>query len=101
MTKVEKTKEWSRSQICLPKDNLKTEGLLRAQRHVMVSTIETCCAPINMSMLIGMEYARMWQRNRDKYTVKRQAAMGGRDFKNDYAWWLKLHKTNRCFCSVF
>lgn len=33
-------KEWSKSFICRPKDNLITEGLQRARRSVMVSSLE-------------------------------------------------------------
>lgn len=37
---VEKNKEWTKALLQRPKDNLITEGLLRAQRNVMVTTIE-------------------------------------------------------------
>lgn len=37
---AEKYREWSRTLLCKPKDNLVTEGLLRAQRVVMVTTLE-------------------------------------------------------------
>ncbi|XP_017850054.2 uncharacterized protein LOC108604995 [Drosophila busckii] len=96
MTKVEKTKEWSRSQICLPKDNLKTEGLLRAQRHVMVSTIETCDVPSGMSWLLGMEYGRIWLRDRNEFLQKLADSVKSKVIMHDYEWWLKQRNTNKC-----
>ncbi|EDW11663.1 uncharacterized protein LOC6576225 [Drosophila mojavensis] len=94
-----KSKEWSRSLICRPKDNLTTEAGLRAQHHVMVSSLERECVPGTMAMLIGMEYARIWLKDREAFQKKRDDSKV-KFIKNDFDWWLKLRKTNRCFCSI-
>ncbi|EDV94181.1 GH25193 [Drosophila grimshawi] len=95
-----KVKEWSRSLICRPKDNLTTEAGLRAQRHAMVPSIECESFPNSMSMLIGMEYGRTWLRDRDEFQKKHDSKAQVKFIKNDFEWWLKLRKTNRCTCSL-
>ncbi|XP_034473199.1 uncharacterized protein LOC117780681 [Drosophila innubila] len=100
MATMGKSKEWSRAIICKPKDSLTTEAGLRAQRNVMVPTIEKECTPNSMSMIIGGEYARMWLRDRDEFQAKNINNSKAKVIKNDFEWWLKLRKTNKCFCSI-
>ncbi|EDW64405.1 uncharacterized protein [Drosophila virilis] len=90
-------KEWERSLICRPIDNLTTEAGLRAQRCAMVATREREDIPTTMAMLIGWEYARIWLQDRDNYQKKKQTAKK-KFIQNDFEWWLKLRKTNKCFC---
>ncbi|EDW64406.1 uncharacterized protein Dvir_GJ22681 [Drosophila virilis] len=72
MAPLRKTKEWSRSIICKPKDNLKTEAGMRAQRRAIALA-----------------------RNREDLEEDAKPKV----IKNDFDWWLKLRKTNKSFCS--
>ncbi|XP_023163154.1 uncharacterized protein LOC111594191 [Drosophila hydei] len=94
-----KSKEWTRAIMCRPRDNLTTEAGLRAQHHVMVSRLDQECLPDSMSMLIGMEYARIWLKDRDLFQKKRNDSKA-KFIHNDFDWWLKLRKTNKCFCTI-
>ncbi|KAH8404875.1 hypothetical protein KR222_007837 [Zaprionus bogoriensis] len=95
-----KTKEWSRAILCRPKDNLVTEGLLRAQRYVMVSSVEKTDSPPSISLMLAGEYARTWQEDREEFQKKTDNKRKKKFIKNDFEWWLKLRKTNKCFCSI-
>ncbi|ALC41622.1 CG31816 [Drosophila busckii] len=95
---VTKTKEWSRAQKFVPKDNLTTEAGLRAQKHVMESCIDKDDDSPPMSLIIGMEYGRMWLREREKFVKQHAKIMQSKVIKNDFEWWLKQRKTTKKFC---
>lgn len=110
---------WTKAILCRPKDNIVTEGLLRAQREVMVTTLERCVSmhpkylhkwnqchnsfqpqPVSMHMLIANEYQRMWLNDRREFHRKKKTDKHP-FIENDFEWWLKLHKTNKCFCPIW
>ncbi|XP_064535445.1 uncharacterized protein LOC135426319 [Drosophila montana] len=91
-------KEWSRSIICRPKDNLTTEAGLRAQQSTMAPSTESGSIPTSMGMLLGGEYARIWLQDRDRFQ-KKFFQSKPKIIPNDFEWWIKLRKTNKCFCT--
>lgn len=52
-----------------------------------------------MSLLLGGEYARMWLKDRDEFREKTYEKPK-KIIYNDIEWWLKMHKTDRCFCAI-
>lgn len=55
--------------------------------------------PVSMHMLIANEYQRMWLKDRKEF--HRKSKQDKHKFiENDFEWWLKLHKTNKCFCVI-
>lgn len=53
-----------------------------------------------MSLLLGGEYARMWLKDRDEFREKTYEKPK-KVIYNDIEWWLKMHKTDRCFCAIW
>lgn len=53
-----------------------------------------------MSMLIANEYQRMWLKDRKEFHRKKKQNKH-KFIENDFEWWLKLHKTNKCFCVIW
>lgn len=114
--------EWTRAILCRPRDHLLTEGLLRAQANVLVTTLEKSVRiiykfikniyiniiyilflqpqPVSMSLLMAGEYQRMWLKDRNDFH-KQLHKSKKLAIENDFEWWLKLRKTNKCFCVIW
>ncbi|KAH8413397.1 hypothetical protein KR009_010580 [Drosophila setifemur] len=91
-------KEWSKANLCRPKNNITTEAGRRAASFPVRPENE--CDPVSMALLIGQEYGRIWLRERDEFVVQREKAVKAKFIKNDFEWWLKLRKTSKKFCKV-
>ncbi|EDW77865.1 uncharacterized protein Dwil_GK19367 [Drosophila willistoni] len=91
------SKDWSRAEPYIPRDNIRTEAGQRTQTPFKPSFEEDECPP-SMAMIIGGEYARIWLRDRAAFVKKRERAVKPKYIKNDFEWWLKLRKTTKSFC---
>lgn len=52
-----------------------------------------------MSLMIAGEYARMWLKDRAEFHEK-TFPKKKKIIHNDYDWWLKMRKTDKCFCAI-
>lgn len=52
-----------------------------------------------MHLLLGNEYGRIWLKDRDEFRAK-TFGIKTKIIHNDYDWWVKLRKTDKCFCVI-
>ncbi|XP_013113592.2 uncharacterized protein LOC106091580 [Stomoxys calcitrans] len=81
--------EWERSQLLRPKDNIISHVHLKNPRIFRPSYEDD---PVIMNWLLGMEYGRVWTKERNDFVKDRVKKTKPKFIENDYWNWIEKRK---------
>ncbi|XP_061390627.1 uncharacterized protein LOC133325952 [Musca vetustissima] len=80
--------EWEKACLLKPTDNILSHIMLKNPR-IFQPSYEVQNSPINMNLLLSMEYARIWTQEKNDFLKDRAKKAKPKFIKNDYWKWIE------------